>query len=39
MFADGWFSEYQDEENDGSFEELYPDSEENIRQQKKYKLL
>ena len=36
---DGWFSEYQDEENDGSFEELYPDSEENIRQQKKYKLL
>ena len=36
---DGWFSEYQDEENDGSYEELYPDSEENIRQQKKYKLL
>ena len=36
---DGWFSEYQDYDNDGSYEELYPYSEEKTRKEKKYKKL
>lgn len=36
---DGWFSEYQDFENDGSYEELFPASEEFNREKQKYKHL
>ena len=36
---DAWLSENQDEDNDGSYEELYPDSEENVRKEQVYKAL